>query len=139
MVILSFRVSTSKKKNIDHWVKKTYAQVTYETDHISVLHYSIMSSALNFCFLCILFWPKKIYIWRNINCKKKKKSLHVKSVLSFWFTKYLEWVGPVQQKIKLPLPYTQIYATYVGKFGTSLASENFHHILNTKTYSQYFK
>ena len=43
---------------IDHRVKETYAimstEVTYETDHISLLCDSAMSSAPNFCFLCIL-------------------------------------------------------------------------------------
>ena len=39
-------------------LKETYAimptQVTYEIDLISLLRNSAMSSALNFCFLCIL-------------------------------------------------------------------------------------
>ena len=40
IIILSFRISISKNKNINHGVKQTCAimsaQVTYETDHISV-------------------------------------------------------------------------------------------------------
>ena len=57
IIILSFRVGTSKN-NIDHQVNETCAiisiQVTYETDHIPLLHDSTMSDALSFCFLCIL-------------------------------------------------------------------------------------
>ena len=56
--ILSFSVGRSKNKNTDHRVTETYAtmsiQVTYETEHISLLHDSKMSNPLNFCFLCIL-------------------------------------------------------------------------------------
>ena len=52
--ILSFKGGISKNKNIDHRVKETCAimsaQVTYETDHFSVLRHSTMSGALNFCF-----------------------------------------------------------------------------------------
>ena len=57
-VILSFRIDTSKNKNIDHGVKKTCAimltQVIYEIDQVSLLQDSTISSALNFCLLCIL-------------------------------------------------------------------------------------
>ena len=49
---------TSKNKNIDHGVKDTCAimstQVTYKINHVSLLQDSPISSALNFCFLCIL-------------------------------------------------------------------------------------
>ena len=58
MIMLSFRVGTSKNKNTDDRVKETCAtvsiQFTYETDHISLLGDSTMSNALNICFLCIL-------------------------------------------------------------------------------------
>ena len=41
IIILSFRISTSKNKNADHRVKETCAirsiQVTYETNHIFLL------------------------------------------------------------------------------------------------------
>ena len=57
IIILSFKVGTSKNKNIDHEVQDTCAiistQVTYETDHISLLCDSTKSGALNFYFLCI--------------------------------------------------------------------------------------
>ena len=41
IIILSFRVGTSKNKSIDHRAKESYAimstQATCETDHISLL------------------------------------------------------------------------------------------------------
>ena len=56
--MLSFRVDTSKNKNIDHGVKETFAimstQVTYEIDHVVLLRDSTISSALNFCFFMYL-------------------------------------------------------------------------------------
>ena len=66
IIILSFRVGKSKNKNIDHGGKETCAfmltqltQVTYETDHISLLQDLVISSAQNFCFLCITVILKK--------------------------------------------------------------------------------
>ena len=44
-------------------------QVTYETDHISLLQDLVISSAQNFCFLCITVILKNIK--RNINSKKR--------------------------------------------------------------------
>ena len=75
VIILRFRVGTSKNKNIDYRVN------AYETEHVSVLRHSTMSSALNFSFLCFYCdLEEKDHIIRNINCKKKK-SLYGKSVL----------------------------------------------------------
>ena len=58
IITLSFRVGISKNENIDWWLKETYAimstQVTYETNHISLLCDSMMSRVPNFCFLYIL-------------------------------------------------------------------------------------
>ena len=58
IIILSFRVGSSKNKNADHRVKETDAimsiQVTHETDLISLLRDSAMSNPLNDCFSCIL-------------------------------------------------------------------------------------
>ena len=58
IIILSFRVGIFKNKYFDHQIKETCAimstQVTYEIDHVSLLKDSTISSALNFCFLCIL-------------------------------------------------------------------------------------
>ena len=75
IIILSFRVSTSKNKNIDHWGKETCAfmsiQVTYETDCISLLCDSTMSNAPNFCFYVFFNLKEKDYIRRNINSKKR--------------------------------------------------------------------
>ena len=52
IITLSFKAGASKNKNIDHGVKVTCAimstQVTYETDHMSVLCHCTKSSALNF-------------------------------------------------------------------------------------------
>ena len=105
IIILSFRISISKNKNIDHGVKQSCAiistQVTYELNHISVLGHSTISSALNFCFYVFYCDLKEKYIRRNTNCTKKK-SLYVKSV--FLFCQNLGLVRPVQEKIKLPLP-----------------------------------
>ena len=59
VINLSFWVDTSKNGNIDHRVKETCAiistQVTYEIDHISLFQDSTISSALNFCFLCVFY------------------------------------------------------------------------------------
>ena len=69
---LRFRVGISKNKNNDHRVKETCA-VTYETDHISVLCHSTMSSAPNFCFYVFYCDLKEKYrIRRNTNCKTRK-------------------------------------------------------------------
>ena len=52
IIMLSFRVGTSKNKNVDHRVKETYAvmstQVTCEVNHVSTRD-STMSNALNLC------------------------------------------------------------------------------------------
>ena len=52
IIMLSFRVGTSKNKNVDHRVKETYAvmstQVTCEANHVSTRD-STMSNALNLC------------------------------------------------------------------------------------------
>ena len=58
IIMLGFRVGTSKNKNADHRVKETCAimsvQITYESHCVSLLRDSTMSNVLNFCFLCIL-------------------------------------------------------------------------------------
>ena len=52
IIIISFRVGTTKNKNIAHQIKETCAimstQVTHETDDISLLCDSTMPNALNF-------------------------------------------------------------------------------------------
>ena len=62
-------------------------QVTEETNHISLLHDSTMSNALNFCCFFYVFYCnlKKDHIKRNIHSKRRKCLK--------------------QQKIKLPLSY----------------------------------
>ena len=76
IIILSFRISISKNKNIDHGVKQSCAiistQVTYELNHISVLGHSTISSALNFCFYVFYCDLKEKYIY------KEKYKLHKK-------------------------------------------------------------
>ena len=64
-------------------------QVAYETDHISLLHNSTMSNALNFWFFYVFYCnlKEKYHIKIIINIIKKKY-LYMKSVLLlFWFTK----------------------------------------------------
>ena len=68
----SFRVSTSKNKNIDHGVQETYAiistQVTYEIDGISLLQdLAIIKFTFFYDFYCDL---KEKYIKGNKNSKK---------------------------------------------------------------------
>ena len=66
LIILSFSISTSKNKNTNHRVKEFCAimsiQVTYETNHISLICDSAISNALYICsfmyFIAIL--KKKI-------------------------------------------------------------------------------
>ena len=110
IVSLSFRVSTPKIKNIDHRVKGTCAtdstQVTYETDNIYLLRDSTMSSALNFCCVFFVFYfnlKEKDHIRRNIN--NKKMFICGISFIIILICQKSRSVGPVQQKIKLPLPY----------------------------------
>ena len=100
IIILSFRVGTSKNKNIDHRVKETYAimstQVTYEVDYISLLR-DLTSRALNFVFL-------KGHIKRNMNSKKRNVYIGNQYCYYLGLQKISRSVGPVQQKIKLPSP-----------------------------------
>ena len=107
IVFLSFRVSTPKIKNIDHRVKGTCAtdstQVTYETDNIYLLRDSTMSSALNFFFVFYFNLKKKDHIRRNIN--NKRMFICGISFIIILICQKSRSVGPVQQKIKLPLPY----------------------------------
>ena len=58
IIILCFKVGTSRNKSIDYRVKETSAimptQVTYEIDLISLLSDLTISNALNVCF-CDVF------------------------------------------------------------------------------------
>ena len=88
IIILSFRVDTSKNKNIDHLVKKTRAitltHATYETDHVSLLQDSTISSSQNFCFYvfyCNL--KEKGQITRNLN--SKKRNIYVENQHYYYF------------------------------------------------------
>ena len=70
-------VGTSKNKNIDNQGKETCAimstQVTYETDHNSLLRDPTMSNALSFCFFVCVYCnlKEKNNIRRKINSKRK--------------------------------------------------------------------
>ena len=61
--IFGLKVGTSKNKNIDHRSRETSDN---ESNLISSLHDSTMSSVLNFCFLYTSLQPK-----RKINGKRK--------------------------------------------------------------------
>ena len=79
--MLNFRVGTSKTKNTDHKVIMSI-QVTYETDHISLLCHSTMSIVF-YEFYCGVKEKER----RRIINSKKKKYLYRKSLLLlFWFT-----------------------------------------------------
>ena len=86
IIILSFRVGISKKKSIDHGVKKTCfimsTHVTYEIDHTSLL-----------CILC------------NISSKKKEIFICEISNIIILICQKLGLVRPEQEKIKFPSPY----------------------------------
>ena len=94
---------TSKNKNTDHCLKEICAimsiKVTYETDHISLLHDSTMPNALNFVFYVFYCYLKdKDHIRRIIISKKIY-------IYIYFFEKSALWlVRPIQQKIKLPSP-----------------------------------
>ena len=62
-------------------------QVTYETNHISLLHDSTMLNAL-------------IFVFYVFTCEV--------SIIIILIYQKLGSVGPIQQKIKLPLPYSAI-------------------------------
>ena len=71
-------------------------QFTHETDHI--LNDSKMSSALNFCFLCILLSSKeKDHIRRNMH-NKEKEMFTCEIIIIILICQKLGSVGPVQQK-----------------------------------------
>ena len=75
--VISYRLYNLKNvKNTHYLVKKTRAirltHVTYETDHVSLLQDSTVTSAQNFCFYvfyCNL--KEKGQITRNLNSKKR--------------------------------------------------------------------
>ena len=71
----------------------------------TLLHGSTMSSAPNFCFLCISLQSKrKISNRRKTNSKNKMFICEISSTIILICRK-LESVGPVQPKIKLSSPY----------------------------------
>ena len=79
IINLSFRVDTSKNKNIDHRVKETSAQLVFSVFHCDL--------------------KEKYPIRKKYKLLKKGKfSCEIN------ITQKLGSVGPVQQKIKLPSP-----------------------------------
>ena len=100
MIILNFRVDTSKNKNID-LVKETCAirstQVTHETDHVSLLQDSTISSALIFVFYVFYCNLKRKRSNYNINSIKRTFLFRKSVFLLFWFVK-LGSVGPCNKK-----------------------------------------
>ena len=108
IIILSFKVSTSKSKNADHWVNKTCAirsiQVEYETDNNSLLRDLTMSNALSLFFFKFYYNLKeKDHIRKIINSKNKINIREISIIIILIYQK-LESVRSVQQKTKLPLP-----------------------------------
>ena len=75
IIMLNFRVGTSKTKNTDHKVIMSI-QVTYETDHISLLCHSTMSIVF-YEFYCGVKEKER----RRIINSKKKKYLYRKLLL----------------------------------------------------------
>ena len=90
-------------------------QVTYGTDHISLLCDLTTSNALKFCFvfyvLSYVFYcnlKQKDHIRRIINSKKKEIFIYEVSIIIIFIHWKLGSVGPVQEKIKLPPPNTSL-------------------------------
>ena len=88
-------------------------QVTYETNHISLLRDSTMSDTLNFCFYvfyCNL--EEQDHIRRIINRKKRNiREISIIIIIIILIYQKLGSVVPVQQKIKLPSPNPCFYGT----------------------------
>ena len=79
-------------------------QVTYEIDHVSLLKYSTISSALNFCFYVFCCDLKEKYLLEERKTVKKKKFVCEMSIIIILSCQKLGSVGPVQQKSTLPSP-----------------------------------
>ena len=78
-------------------------QVTYETDHISLLRDSIMSNALNFCFyLCYCNLKEKDHTRRIIN--KKYIYIYMRNQYYHYFDLPKIWVGRGRTTNKVPSP-----------------------------------
>ena len=92
IIILNLRVGTSKNKNIDHRGKETCAN---ESNLISFLRDSMMSSTLNFHFLSILL--HKIVLKEKQIVKRKMFICEI-SIIIILNCQKLGSIGPVQQK-----------------------------------------
>ena len=91
IIILSFWVSTSKNKNIDHRVKETYV----------IFGLSIQNRTLPLFDLFVL--KERACIRTKRNSWRKVFTWEINIIIIFIWRK-LGFVGPVQQKIKLPSP-----------------------------------
>ena len=112
IIIVSFRVGTSKNKNIGHRIKETCAimsiQVTYEIDHIFFCRDWMSIKFTKFLLFFNVFYfnlKEKYHIRKNIN--SKKRNIDEINIIIILICKKLWSVEPVQQKIKLPSPYDQ--------------------------------
>ena len=104
IIILSFRVGTSKNKNIENRVKENCAimstQVTYETDQIFTPWFNNVKCTkfLFYKFYCNL--KEKVHIKRNINSKKKKEMfICAIIIIIILICQKLGSLGPAQQKL----------------------------------------
>ena len=91
IIILSFWVSTSKNKNIDHRVKETYV----------IFGLPIQNRTLPLFDLFVL--KERACIRTKRNSWRKVFTWEINIIIIFTWRK-LGFVGPVQQKIKLPSP-----------------------------------
>ena len=99
IMILNLRVGKSKNK-IDHWGKEILRLRKWP--HLLMLWFYSFKRT-KFLFLSTLLQPKrKKIIWRKL--KSKKKNICEISIIILICQK-LESVGPIQPKIKLPLPW----------------------------------
>ena len=90
IIILSFWVSTSKNKNIDHRVKETYV----------IFGLPIQNRTLPLFDLFVL--KERACIRTKRNSWRKVFTWEINIIIFTW--RKLGFVGPVQQKIKLPSP-----------------------------------
>ena len=101
---ISFRVGTSKNKNIHHRFKETCAQVTYKPT--ASQQCQVHQIFVFYVFSCDL--KDKYHIRRNINCKNKENFVCEISSIIILICQKLGLIELVQRKIKLPSPYSEL-------------------------------
>ena len=73
-------------------------QVTYETDHVSLLCDSPISSALNFYFLCVYCSQKqKDLIRRSIGSKKQMFICEIGIIILIMLEISVDWAGSTKR------------------------------------------